>query len=295
MIKNLYISTTFLKNGQSVYKAIKLLNKNNIFNIEIGSNHKFEKNLSYFNKFIRNNNFLLHNYFPVPKKGLVINIASYNTEIRQKSIKQIYKSIDFAKKYNCKIYTFHPGFIGDPKESLDNKKRNYDFIWDNNFKNNYNKSWLNFVQSLRKILNYAKKKKIKICLETEGSIDKKNLLLLQKPVEFDRLFKIFKKEDLFINLNFGHLNLASKAFRFSREKFIYKYSKHICAFELSHNYRKKDDHLPLKKRGWYWKIIRDKKFSKIFKILEYRNCDIKKIKRNYLMCANNFNNQKISI
>ena len=97
MIKNLYISTTFLKNGQSVYKAIKLLNKNNIFNIEIGSNHKFEKNLSYFNKFIRNNNFLLHNYFPVPKKGLVINIASYNTEIRQKSIKQIYKSIDFAK------------------------------------------------------------------------------------------------------------------------------------------------------------------------------------------------------
>ena len=140
---------------------------------------------------------------------------------------------------------------------------------------------------MRKILKYAKKKKIKICLETEGSIDKKNLLLLQKPVEFDRLFKIFKKDDLFINLNFGHLNLASKAFRFSREKFIYKYSKYISAFELSHNYRKKDDHLPLKQRGWYWKFIRNKKFSKIFKILEYRNCDIKKIKQNYLMCLNN--------
>ncbi len=287
MIKNLYISTTFQKNGNSVYKAIKLLNKNNIFNIEIGSNHKYEKNLNNFSKFTKKNNFLLHNYFPVPKKGFVINIASYNAEIRQKSIKQIYSSIDFAKKYNCKIYTFHPGFIGDPKENLDNKKRNYDFIWDNSQKKNYNKSWINFVKSLKKIVKYAKKKKIKICLESEGSIDKKNLLLLQRPNEFNRLFKIFKKGDFFINLNFGHLNLASKAFGFDREKFIYKYSKYIYAFELSHNYRKKDDHLPLKQKGWYWKIIRDKKFSKIFKILEYRNCDIKQIKQNYLMCVNN--------
>ena len=287
MIKNLYISTTFIKNGNSVRKAIKLLNQNNIFNIEIGSNHKYEKNLNFFNKYQKKNNFLLHNYFPVPKKGLVINIASNNELIRQQSIKHIFKSINFAKKYKCKIYTFHPGFIGDPKENLYSKNRNYDFIWEKNLENDYNEAWLNFIKSLKQIVKYAKKKKVKICLESEGSIDKKNFLLLQKPSEFARLFKIFKKGDLFINLNFGHLNLASKAFKFDREKFIYNYSKYIIAFELSHNYRKKDDHLTLKKTGWYCKIISDKKFSKIFKILEYRNCSINQIKQNYLMCVNN--------
>ena len=290
MIKNnLYISTTFLKNGQPVEKAIKLLNKQKIFNIEIGSNHNYEKNLSFFKKYKFINNFLLHNYFPVPKNGFVINIASDDKKIRNRSINQIIKSINFAKKYSCKIFTFHPGFIGDPQEGLDTKSRNYDFVWSETIKIKHKDAWSNLIKSLKKIIKNAKKKKIKICLESEGSVEKKDYLLLQRPKEFIELYKIFKKEDLGINLNFGHLNLASKVFKFNREAFIHKFSKYIYAFELSHNYRKKDDHLPLKKKGWYWKILKDKKYKEIIKILEYRNYDIKKINQNYLMCGKNLN------
>ena len=46
--------------------------------------------------------------------------------------------------------------------------------------------------------------------------------------------------------------------------------------ELSHNYGKNDDHLPLKKGQWYWQIINNKKFKNTIKILEFRNSNIKK-------------------
>ena len=80
---------------------------------------------------------------------------------------------------------------------------------------------------------------------------------MQKPNEFDNFSKEVSFLDIGINLNLGHLNLASKAFNFSRSKFIKKIKKYVVAIEMSHNFRKKDDHLPLKKNAWYWKILND--------------------------------------
>ena len=46
-------------------------------------------------------------------------------------------------------------------------------------------------------------------------------------------------------------------------------------------------HLPIKKKAWYWKILKKKEFSKIPKIIEYRNCDIKKIKESINFLSRN--------
>ena len=101
---------------------------------------------------------------------------------------------------------------------------------------------------------------------------------MQRPNEFKELFKYFKPNDLGVNLNIGHLNLASKAFNFSKFKFVEKLKKYILAIELSHNNGIDDQHLPLKKNMWYWKIINDPYFFKVYKILEFRNTSIKNIK-----------------
>jgi len=49
---------------------------------------------------------------------------------------------------------------------------------------------------------------------------------------------------------------------------------------MSHNFRKKDDHLPLKKNAWYWKILNDNYFKNVFKILEVRNSSLINLKKN---------------
>ena len=81
------------------------------------------------------------------------------------------------------------------------------------------------------------------------------------------------------NKNIGHLNLASKVFNFSKFKFVDMLKPYIVAIELSHNNGIEDQHLPLKKNEWYWKIINNPDFSKIYKILEFRNTNITKIKQ----------------
>lgn len=279
-----FVSTTFIKDNLPIRSAVNQLYKNSIFNIELGSNHSYEKNYNYLKNY--KINYCVHNYFPIPKKSIVVNIASQNKVLRAKSLKHIKKAIKFSKKINAQLYTFHPGFLTDPDGSNISKK-NYDFLWNKKklLSSNYNPSWKLMVQSIKDIIKYAKKKNIKIAIETEGSINSKDHLLMQRPSEYKKFFKIFKKKDIGINLNIGHLNLASNAFKFDKHKFIKNVSNRIVAMELSHNYGKNDDHLPIKKNAWYWKIIKNQKFKNIPKILEFRNTKIVKIKAIYKLAV----------
>ena len=89
-------------------------------------------------------------------------------------------------------------------------------------KNKNSKIKINLIISNNKFskgLEFAKKNKVRIAIETEGSYKKKDVLLMQKPEEYKKLLKYFKPKELGINLNLGHLNLASKAFKFSKSKF----------------------------------------------------------------------------
>ena len=276
-LKNIFVSTTFAEDDSKISDVLATCKKENISNVELGSNHIYEKN---FKKIIQQYNFrfLVHNYFPIPRKSFVVNIASLNKQIRTISIQHAKKAINFCQSTNSKLYTIHPGFLVDPINAS-RTKNNYDFMWDNNNLNgNYNLAFNNMLSSLKKIVHFAKRKKIKVAIETEGSFKKKNLLLMQKPAEYKELFKYFKPNDLGVNLNIGHLNLASKAFKFSKFEFVKKLKQYILAIELSHNNGIEDQHLPLKRNEWYWKIITDPDFSKVYKILEFRNTSIKNIK-----------------
>jgi len=275
-MKNLFISTTFARDNSKVSDTLILCKKNGINNIELGSNHSYEKD---YNKILKKLNFsyLVHNYFPIPKNSFVVNIASTKKNIRNKSVEHAYKAIKLSKKIKAKLYTIHPGFIVDPKSSSKNKK-NYDFIWSQkNYKYNYSYAFDLMVSSLKKIVKFAKKNKVKIAIESEGSIKKKKFLLMQEPREYNELFKHFKPSELGVNLNIGHLNLSSKAFKFCKYNFVEKIKPYILAMELSHNNGLEDQHLPLKKNAWYWKIINDPELNRVHKILEFRNSNVKKI------------------
>jgi len=273
-MKNIFVSTTFAKDNSKISDILLMCKRANISNIELGSNHVYEKN---FEKIVKQYDFrfIVHNYFPIPKKSFIVNIASLDAHIRNLSLKHIRKAITFCRETNSKLYTFHPGFVGDPMDVSRNRK-NYDFIWEKkNLNKNYRLALDHMSNSLKKIVNFAKKKDVRIAIETQGSSKKNNSLLMQKPEEYQKLFQFFTPSELGVSLNIGHLNLASKAFNFSKLKFVEKLKPYIVAFELSHNNGKEDQHLPLKKKQWYWKIINDLDFSKAYKILEFRNTDIK--------------------
>ena len=97
LFKEPFLSTTFVEDGTLVTNAVTLGNKYNIKQFELGSNHKYENDLKNKLK-INNNHYLVHNYFPVPKDDFVINIASHNDAILNKSLEQIKTSLKFCKR-----------------------------------------------------------------------------------------------------------------------------------------------------------------------------------------------------
>ena len=80
-----------------------------------------------------------------------------------------------------------------------------------------------------------------------------------------------------------------KAFGFDHKSFLDLIQQHIVAFEMSHNDGLEDDHLPLLEDGWYWEIIKNPDFSRINKILEYRNTDVTDIVSNIKMIDRKIN------
>ena len=56
----------------------------------------------------------IHNYFPPPPEPFVLNLASSNNLVSQKSIRLAQKAIKLCSKLGCKFYSFHAGFLFDP-------------------------------------------------------------------------------------------------------------------------------------------------------------------------------------
>jgi sugar phosphate isomerase/epimerase len=281
-LNNLFVSTTFVPDGSPLEKALEYCDSSNIKSVEIGSNHCYEENYGYLSHY--NYKYLVHNYFPIPQKSFVLNIASFDEKIRTASIKHIKRAIDLCEKINAKLYTFHPGFLTDPKGS-NNTNSNFDFQWDENqlSVSSFTKAKELMYHALDKVVDYAESKKINIAIETEGSLNKKDHLLMQQPFEYEEFKGKYHASDIGINLNIGHLNLAANAFDFNRSEFVDLIQNYIVAMELSHNDGVEDQHLPLQLDSWYWDTIMDPRFDDVYKILEFRNTSISEIAKNIQM------------
>lgn len=290
-MNNLFLSTTFLAKQTPLLNALQLCEKNGINAVELGSNHSFEAtSLEIINQF--DFDYLVHNYFPIPKKSFVLNIASMDDEIYNKSINHIFNAIDFCDKIGASLYTFHPGFMTDPRGS-NQRTENYDFQWEDQKLNlgNYDKAFERMIKAVSKVVDYVKKVSVCIAIETQGSVKRKDHLLMQRPDEYYKFFHEFSSSDIGVNLNVGHLRLASNAFGFNISDFVNLVSDYILAMEMSHNNGGEDQHLPLEDGEWYWDVITDSRFTEIPKIMEYRNTPIEIILDNMNLVKEYLNKQ----
>ncbi|TAJ51870.1 MAG: hypothetical protein EPO58_12245 [Chitinophagaceae bacterium] len=277
---NLFVSTTFFKDGTAIETALDTCKINGIKNLELGSNHQYSSDFkSIITSLSPDLTYLVHNYFPIPKESFVLNLASTDEHIIQRSLEHVHTAIDFCEETGALLYTFHPGFLTDPKGSNQNRD-NYDFQWDDAAGKQYDVAYETMLESIETCVEYAAKKKIRIAIETEGSYNKHHHLLMQKPAEYEKLFKYFSPADLGINLNIGHLKLATEVFGFTAEAFTNLIGHYIVAMELSHNNGLTDQHLPLAVDAWYWPIILQPQFKNAYKILEFRDTSVERVQAN---------------
>jgi sugar phosphate isomerase/epimerase len=113
----IYVSSTCAPT-KNLREAIDSFVAHSIRNIE------FSGGLDFYESFLDNLfslkevhrlNLLVHNYFPPPKDAFVLNLASQDNEIYQRSLEHYKQSIELAIRLGAPVYALHAGFLMDPQ------------------------------------------------------------------------------------------------------------------------------------------------------------------------------------
>lgn len=270
-----FVSTTFAADDTPIAEVLAACNVGGLRNVELGSNHPYEPDpVAAVNRH-RPVRCLVHNYFPPPEESLVVNIASLDDDVRRRSLEHVERSLAYCARIGALLYTVHPGFLSDPR-GASRGAGTYDFLFAEDAvpADVYNRAYDRMLAGLEWVVERARAHRVRLAVETEGSVTKRGLLLLQRPEEYDRVLAAFSPADLGINLNIGHLRLAERAFGFTWRQFVDRVVDYVIAMELSHNEGATDDHRPLQAGAWYWDLIADPRFADAYRILEFRNTPV---------------------
>ena len=280
----IYLSTGLLEK-KSTSSIVTILDDLKITNLELSSG-PYEKNINKFLIKKKNKNklnFLIHNYFPVPKKAFVLNLASNNGKIRNQSLILAKKAIKLSSKLGAKFYSFHAGFLIDPKiTSLGKKiKEQLEITPRETAKRN-------FIKSVNHLSNYARNHNVNLLIEN-NVLTKKNYFrfncnpfLFVDDKEINDVMPNFPK-NVKLLLDVGHLNVSAKTLKFDKINFISKCNKWIKGYQLSENNGLEDENKPIKSNSWFLKHIKKNKFYSLeikLKNLITTNKQIKILEKN---------------
>jgi len=120
----IYVSSSCGKH-KKIKDSVQELVNNGFENIELsgGTEHYdgFENDLLEL-KEKYNLNYICHNYFPPPKEHFVLNLASLDNEVYNKTFEHFKNAIEVSKRLGAKRFGFHAGFFIDIKVSEIGKK-----------------------------------------------------------------------------------------------------------------------------------------------------------------------------
>lgn len=272
----IFVSTSCLDKKTDLSETISLFETSEFKNVELGVWQKIDK--KEFEVIEKSQcNFIVHSYFPPPEEPFIVNLASPDKKILEKSVSQMKKSIDFCRDFKIDLFTFHSGFRVNPDI-------NFKFDYKENSVLNYETSFGIFKESLKKIVEYAELRNVKLALENNAIerrnlVNGKNLLLLMVEYwEFEKLFEEIPSKSLGILLDLGHLNVSANILNFDKYEFVEKLKDRVFAIHFHENSGLKDEHKKIEKNSWCLEVINKWfKNKKIPLIMEGHYSDIKEL------------------
>ncbi len=254
----IYFSTGGYKNF-ATYELVKKFIDNGIKFIELSGTKYSFNNIKKLSELKNKVKFQVHNYFPPPKVPFVLNLASMDSEIYDKSLKHIYNAIESCEKLNSNYYSFHAGFLCDIDIKELGKKVKRKFM------QNRKDSIPIFIERVLKVSEKAKKYGINIMIEN-NVLSKNNLLeFKQNPFlmcEAEECLQIINSlpNNVKLLVDVAHLKVSSNSLNFEASNFFKKCKGIIGGYHLSDNNGLSDTNEKFNENSWFWKYI-DKKVN----------------------------------
>lgn len=262
---DIYISTLAFF-GKSIEDIINISEKNN-YQIEFSSglSYRFDMENIYCNCIIKR---IPHNYFPAPKEPFVLNLASSNDFIRNRSIEHCINGLKLAKHSNSPFFSAHAGFCIDPKpEELGSKIMAHD-----EYNKENNKSF--FINSIKKIIQVANDLKIMFLIENNvisnfNILNKKNPLLCCESFEIKWLFDEINNCNFGLLLDTGHLKVSCKTLNLNIDYEFNEIKKYVKCIHHSDNNGVVDNNCEL--TNDYWFLSKMSIFKNVPHVIEIKN------------------------
>lgn len=278
----IYVSTIACSNIRCV-DAIKILFKKKFSNIEITSSGLYERSdAAEIINFKKNNNINLrcHNYFP-PNNDIVINIASDNRDIRNKSVDNIKKSIILNSELNNDKFAFHAGL------RYDEETKNYGKRLKKSALTNYQIALDIFKDTYQELQFYASKLGVKIYIEN-------NLLTKYTLSDFDEIplflnsfndyINLKKEFDFNLLLDVGHLKVTSKTLNKDFNQELKQLIKNTDYVHLSDNNSIEDQNSSFEINSDLFKFLKSINLKKKDITLEIKT--LEKLKKSFITIKN---------
>lgn len=221
----------------------------------------------------REYNFIVHNYFPPPKNSFVLNLASLDKNIELLSMRHCENAIRLAEKLKSKYFSFHAGFLLDPRpDQLGKKITNYHLF-------NRTKAKAVFIKNLKFLSEVAARHNVELLIEnnvfsaSNGEFFKENPFLMTEYLEAIEIMEN-TPENINLLIDVAHLKVSANTQNFSKIEFLEKTEQWTKGYHLSDNDGTKDSNEKMTEESWFWKHL-NKKLN--YYTIEVYNCSDQEI------------------
>lgn len=197
----------------------------------------------------------LHNYFPVPKKPFVFNLSSNIPNIVDDSLAHAKTAIEMSSKLGIKQYSFHAGYLLDPKvEELGQKIKT--------------KSQMpeavgldNFINRVNELSDFASKMDVKLLVENNVLSYENSQSFSKNPllgVDIEGVSKLFSRlnSDVKLLVDVAHLKVSANSLGFDCKEFLREFDDVIGGYHLSDNCGLIDSNMPYSEESWFWEYLK---------------------------------------
>jgi hypothetical protein len=191
-----------------------------------------------------------HNYFPAPEDPFVMNLASTNEALRQRTLAHCLQGLELAKASGSPYFSAHAGFCIDPDPKQLGHPLDIDQPYDRA------EHWSLFIKSLEAILPYAESLGITFLIENNVlapfnyNPDRPLVLLCVDQHEMLRLIEEVSHPRLGLLLDTAHLKVSANTLGFDMHEAASAVAPHVHVVHHSDNDGLSDTNRPLPPDYW---------------------------------------------
>ncbi len=236
-------------------EVCKDLLENDITDIELSGGIYSDSLMESLISLKSNISFQVHNYFPPSSHPFVLNLASLDETVSSRTLAHMKNSIELASILGAKKYSFHAGFLLDPKVDELGKRIPNKNLFARDIATEV------FIKKVIELSDYAKNLGISLMIENNVLSQKnrfefdENPFLMADPKECEQIFQ-YLPENISLLIDVAHLKISANSLKFNPELFFELMDSRVGGYHLSDNNGLSDTNHKFNDVAWFWPFIK---------------------------------------